>query len=106
MNVETAVSLTLRLGAVAVIIQGLETLAVRQALRPGGLLAWDLGRLRSKRLSFGSLATTLNGLLAWPNVVFLLLAHISLAVIILAAPPPSHPTTPVVVLLAGTSVVL
>ncbi|MFO0874090.1 MAG: hypothetical protein U0575_08985 [Phycisphaerales bacterium] len=69
-----------RLAAIGVAVSSAEYLVNRDVLRDGGLMSWDVGRVRSRWQAGGPLGTTLGAVVAYPNVLVTMALRLVLAV--------------------------
>jgi hypothetical protein len=82
-DADVAVAAVERLIAVAVIVCSAELLAQPQVLRDGGLLGWEVARLRHPWFAQGPLAWIMDACCAYPRVLVLLGVRLALAVALL-----------------------
>lgn len=80
------ITVMVRMLAVGTLLSCAEYLSQPSLLKDDGLMSWEIGRLRQPWLARGWLGATLNFVLSYPNVIWLLVIRISVATLMLLGP--------------------
>ena len=75
-----------RILSVGTLLSCAEFLSQPSLLKNDGLMSWEIGRLRQPWLAKGWLGATLNSVLSYPNVIWLLVIRMSVAMLMLLGP--------------------